>query len=267
MPILVGGTSYYIESIIYVNSLVSGTSGPGSTVRSGAGQLESGDADVELSACSFRGYTAFRHANDPPTADTVGGVGRMYADGLAEAVRFARTMPAVARLPPARYRNTFVADDVDDGDQEQWPISVAECETAALYAHGVRVLDTVAVPSSVADDDVRRYRVLATDVTTGLRRRYARADVLSRLDALLAETDGWDERRTVALKEAFRRTCAELEYRTQRLALALLIEREQTAVELMSPQVLKAHAAYYDQAAAIQLHPHNTRKIFRYVYV
>lgn len=267
MPILVGGTSYYIESIIYDNSLVSRADV--AVVCGGDEQPESADAedaDDHLSVNAFREYAAFRHANDPPVADTVDGVCRMYADALAEAVRFARTMPAVGQLSPGLYRNTFVADD--DDDCEQWPSSAAECETAALYAHGVRVLDAAAAAAGALPDtdadDVGRYRVLAADVTAGLRRRYTHADVRSRLDALLADADEW---RTAALEKALRRSCAELEYRTQRLALALLTNRERTVTELMSPHALKTHAAYYDPAAAIELHPHNTRKVFRYVRI
>jgi hypothetical protein len=193
----------------------------------------------------------------------------LYADALAEAVRFALTMTAIGRLPFRRYRNTFVGvDDVDDMRvAEPWPPTVAECETAALYAHGVRVLDAVAKAVGQTDGvpDVR-YEVTATDVTVGHRERYGFADVQSRLDnisltlvkTVALEVDG-------NVQAALCRAHAELQMRTQRVALALLVDQERTAVDLLTPTALKAHAAYFDPVAASALHPHNTRKVFRYV--
>ncbi|VVC32895.1 Zinc finger C2H2-type,P-loop containing nucleoside triphosphate hydrolase,Matrin/U1-C-like, C2H2- [Cinara cedri] len=276
VPILVGGTSYYIESIIYDNSLVSGGTAAvvgEDDVGTGDGRPgpaadadDADDAAVDLSVESFRQHATFRHANDLIEAQTVAGAGLMYANALGDALQFAWTMPAVERLPAARYRNTYVADDGgdDDDDREQWPSSVAECEMAALYAHGVRVLDAVTEAQVHGNYDVIRYPVLGTDVTAGLRQRYSMADVRNRMDVLLAATD---ESCEAAFIEAMRRTCAEVESRTQRLALALLTENERTAVELISPRALRAHAAYYDQAAALELHPHNTRKVFRTIQI
>lgn len=222
------------------------------------------DDVVDLSVNAFREYALFRNSNDPPTADTVDGACQMYDETLANAVMFARTMPAVKRLPFKRYRNTFVPD-VDD-DRERWAFTVDECETATLYAHGVRILDAVAraLCRSGSSVDNVRYEVLAVDVATGHHKRYAFADIRSRLDDLLAKADG-DVETAAAVQRALCRAHAELEKRTQRLALALLVDEEQTAVELLSPTVLKAHAAYFDPVAASGLHPHNTRKVFRYV--
>lgn len=257
---VVGGTSYYIESIIY-NSLVQRT-----VNEDEDDDEEPEDEDVvDLSVDAFREHALFRNSNDSPTVDTLDGACRMYDDTLANAVMFARTMPAVRRLPFKRYRNTFVPD-VDDDDRERWAFTVDECETAALYAHGVRVLDAVAralCRNGSSVDDVR-YEVLAVDVATGHHERYAYADIRSRLDALTSKADG-DVEMAAAVQRALCRAHAELEKRTQRLALALLVHDEQTTVDLLSPSVLKAHAAYFDPVAASGLHPHNTRKVFRYV--
>lgn len=251
---VVGGTSYYIESIIY-NNLVQRPSDDGGDDQ----EEEDAAATAEdLSANAFRAYTLFRNVNDAPKADTVDGACRMYADALAEAVRFARTMPAVGRLSFKLYRNSFSANSDDADERSRWPAVVAECETAALYAHGVRVLDAVlAAGTSLAN--VVRYEVLAADVTAGRRERYTFADVQSRLDTLLAQAAEKEEVVTSALCRAH----DELEKRTQRLALALLADEEQTAADLLPARALKAHAMYYDPVSANELHPHNTRKIFR----
>lgn len=265
---VVGGTSYYIESLIYDN-----------LVPRPADRADDRDDDVDdcdgaeaqrrddLSVDAFREYAPFRHPNDKPTAATPEAAGRMYADALAEAVRFARTMAAVGRLPFKRYRNTFAtAEVVDRGEPSPWPSAVAECETAALYAHGVRVLDAVAVVlagTGTPLDDVR-YDVSAADVAVGHRERYARADVRSRLDGLLAAAAAAGRDAECILAEALCRMHAEVERRVQRLALALLVDRERTAVDLVTAADLKAHAAYFDPVAANELHPHNTRKVFRY---
>lgn len=257
MPVVVGGTSYYIESIIY-NNLVRRASDDSEEQDA----EEQDDDDDSLSADAFRAYAFFRNVNDAPMVDTAAGACQMYADALTEAVRFARTMPAVGRLPFKRYRNSFSTVVNDDNDERlRWPAVVAECETAALYAHGVRVLDAVlATGSSVADV---RYEVLAADVTTGCKERYAFADIRSRMDTLLARAT--EQETSVAIKNALCQTHAELEKRTQRFALALLANNEQTAVDLLPARALKAHAMYFDPVSANELHPHNTRKIFRYV--
>jgi len=260
VPVVVGGTSYYIESIVY-NNLVRRPDGGGEEEARDDEETSGDDDDAaeHLTLGAFREYAPFRNSNDPPTADTADAAGRLYADALAEAVRFARTMPAVGRLSRKRYRNTFVP--ADDG-RSRWPRTVAERETAALFGHGVRVLDAVTAAAG-APADVR-YEVSAADVAVGHRERYALADVRSRLDALLRRTAGTSERQQLAVREALRRAHAELEKRTQRLALALLADREQTAVSLLTPAALKAHAAYFDPVAAHELHPHDTRKVFRY---
>lgn len=275
---LVGGTSYYIESIIY-NYLVQHPEenekegGGGGGVGAEPEAAEDDDdtaaaaaAAADLSAKAFREYAMFRNVNEVLTVDTVDGAGHVYANALTEAVRFVRTMTAVGRLPFKRYLNTFAAADEH---RDAWPSTVVECETAALYAHGVRVLDAVAEAlmqrgeqrTSSADDCCGDYEVTTADVVTGHRERYSHADVLSRLDAVLAAAG-----QTPAVKEALCRTHAELEKRTQRLALALLVDDERTACSLMSPSALKAHAAYFDPLAAKELHPHNIRKVFRYVH-
>lgn len=257
MPVLVGGTSYYIESIIYNN-----------LVRMQADDREEQDVELEednnadsLSTDAFRAYASFRNINDAPAVDTVDGACRMYADALSEAVRFVQTMPAVGRLPFKRYRNSFSIVNDDNDERSRWPAVVVECETAALYAHGIRVLDVVlAAGSSVADV---RYEVLAADVTTGHQKRYTFADIRSRLDTLLALAT--EQETSVVIKNALCQTHAELEKRTQRLALALLVDNEQTAVDLLPASALKAHAMYFDPVSANELHPHNTRRVFRYV--
>lgn len=269
---VVGGTSYYIESIIY-NNLVRLIKEEEDDDDGVEDRPEMSPKDLhryaflsELSENDFREYATFRDVNDAPVADTVDGAGRMYADAVVEAVRFARTMPAVGSLPITRYWNTFVMDGADD-DRTAWPPVVAECETAALYAHGVRVLDAVhearREPDDVLERDVR-YAVLATDVTTGCRELYTFADVRRRLEGLMAAV-AVDEDATTAsrVKDALCRAHAEVVNRTQRLALALLVEDERTAVGILSPSTLKSHAMYFDPVAAIELHPHNIRKVFR----
>lgn len=292
MPVVVGGTSYYIESLIYDNLVPR----PADRDRDGRDEDDDDDADDaddaaadeteskrrrgrphddgggddDLSAAAFREYAPFRHRNDAPAAATAEAAGRMYADALAEAVRFARTMPAVGRLSSKRYRNTFAPQPHEppaDGPSA-WPSAVAECETAALYAHGVRWLDAVAAAGPAASDAavLGRCDVCAADVAAGHSGRYARADVRSRLDGLLRlAADG--AHADDALAAALRRAHAAVERRVQRLALALLAERERTAVDLVAAADLKAHAAYFDPVAANELHPHNTRKVFRYVRV
>lgn len=248
---VVGGTSYYIESIIY-NNLVQRPADDGDD------QEEEAVATAEdLSADAFRAYTLFRNVNDAPAVNTANGACRMYADALAEAVRFARTMPAVGRLSFKLYRNSFSANSGDGDERSRWPAVVAECETAALYAHGVRVLDAVLAAGTAAANVC--YEVLAADVTAGRRERYAFADVQSRLDTLLAQAADKE-----VATSALCRVHDELEKRAQRLALALLADEEQTAVDLLSARALKAHAMYFDPVSANELHPHNTRKIFRY---
>lgn len=281
VPVVVGGTSYYIESIIYDNLVQ----------RSAAGEPEPDAADDDdeqdddeqdddgddLSASAFHKYAGFRNINDVPTAVTAPGAGRMYLDALAEAVRFAQTMTAVGRLPFRRYGNTFVGVDnvVDPRVAGPWPPTVAECETAALYAHGVRVLDAIteAIGRTDGVPDVR-YEVTAADVMVGYRERYGFADVRSRLDDLLTrvktvdipvEEEAADVEVDPNVRMALCRLHAELQMRMQRLALALLVDHERTAVDLLTPSALKAHAAYFDPVAASALHPHNTRKVFRYV--
>lgn len=258
---VVGGTSYYIEAIIYDN-LVRRAENEDEDEDDNDGEptAEVAADTVNTSVEAFREYAPFRNFNDPPTADGVDAAGRMYADALAEAVRFGRGMPAVERLPFKRYRNTFVTAAAAEDDRARWPSTVAsviDCESAALYAHGVRVLDAVA-----AADARVRYEVLAADVTAGLRERYTYADVRSRLDAVLSATGTADG---TAVKDALCRAYEELEKRTQRLALAVLADNERVSVALMTPHALKAHAAYFDPVAANELHPHNTRKVFRYV--
>jgi len=269
--VVVGGTSYYIEAIIY-NNLVRR---PGATgVDSGDDDDDDGDGDDDSddepspvdgepwapSVDDFREYSPFRHGNDPPTADTATGAGEMYADALADAVTFARVTSARGRLSYKRYGRTFA--DCGGGAWRRWRVSstsVAECETVALYAHGVRVLDAVAGQPSP------EYEVSAADVTAGLRDRYSGVHVRCRLDDLLRRTDAAGQPdRAAVVAAALCRMRAEVAYRTQRLALALLVDDERTAVDLLSPAALKAHAAYFDPAAAVELHPHNTRKVFRY---
>jgi len=279
--VVVGGTSYYIESIIYDNLVQVSADGAPEPADDDDEQdddeRDDDGGDDLLSADVFREYAAFRNVNDVPTAVTVAGAGSMYTDALAEAVRFAQTMAAVRRLPFRRYRNTCVGvDDVDDPRVAgPWPSTVADCETAALYAHGVRVLEAVAGAVSRPDGaPVVRYEVTAADVTVGHRERYGLADVTSRLNdlLLLAKTVDYTVQ-GVAVEQvdgdvltALCRAHAEVHTRTQRLALALLADNERTAVDLMAPSALKAHAAYFDPVAASALHPHNTRRIFRYVY-
>ncbi|XP_060837365.1 uncharacterized protein LOC132919642 [Rhopalosiphum padi] len=275
VPVVVGGTSYYIESIIYDNLVQGSADGePEPDVADDEDEQDDDEQDDDgdvLSVGAFREYAGFRNVNDVPMVATVAGASRLYADALAEAVRFAQTMTAIGRLPFRRYRNTFVGvDDVDDMRvAEPWPPTVAECETAALYAHGVRVLDAVARAVGQTDGvpDVR-YEVTATDVTVGHRERYGFADVQSRLDnisltlvkTVALEVDG-------NVQAALCRAHAELQMRTQRLALALLVDQERTAVDLLTPTALKAHAAYFDPVAASALHPHNTRKVFRTIQI
>lgn len=264
VPVVVGGTSYYIESIVYNNLVRRPDGGEEAEDEEETSDHDNSDGAEHLTLAAFREYAPFRNGNDRPTVDTADAAGRLYADALAEAVRFARTMPAVGRLSRKRYRNTFVPAATADDHRSRWPRTVAECETAALCAHGVRVLDAVTAAGASADV---RYEVSAADVAVGHRERYALADVRSRLDALLRRTGAGrgtaDEQ--PAVREALCRTHAELEKRTQRLALALLADREQTAVSLLTPVALKTHAAYFDPVAAHELHPHNTRKVFRYV--
>lgn len=269
-----GGTSYYIESIIY-NYLLQKTTEDEEDDDNDCGlepeALDNDDvAAVDLSVKAFREYAMFRNVNDVSVADTVDGAGRMYADTLAEAVRFVRTMAAVGRLPFKRYRNTFVTADEH---RAEWPSTVADCETAALFAHGVRVLDAMAealrceLRTPSADDCCGDggYEVSTADVVTGHRERYAHTHVLSRLDAVLIAA-GRAPAAAPAVKEALCRTYAELEKRMQRLALALLVDNERTACSLLPPNALKGHASYFDPLAAKELHPHNTRKVFRCVY-
>ncbi|XP_022162711.1 tRNA dimethylallyltransferase, mitochondrial [Myzus persicae] len=283
VPVVVGGTSYYIESIIYDNHLVQG-SAAGEPDPDPADDDDEQDDDEQdddgddLSADAFREYSGFRNVNDVPIAVTAAGAGRMYVDALAEAVRFAQTMTAIGRLPVRRYRNTFVGVDnvVDPRMAEPWPPTVAECETAALYAHGVRVLGGVAEAVGRTDGapDVQ-YEVTAADITVGHRERYGLADVQSRLDDLLTLVKNVDIPVNEAaaaevdanVRTALCRVHAELQMRTQRLALALLADHERTAVDLLTPAALKAHAAYFDPVAASALHPHNTRKVFRTIQI
>jgi len=270
--VVVGGTSYYIESIIYDN-LVQG-SAAGEPAPDAADDDDEQDDDEQdddgddLSVNAFREYSLFRNANDAPTAATAIGAGRMYVYLLSEAVRFALSMTAVGRLPFRRYRNTFVGVDSVAGP---WPPTVAECEVAALYAHGVRVLDVVAESVGRTDGgpDVR-YEVTAEDVVVGHLKRYGFADIHSRLDDLMTRVKkvrgmATDVDVDANVRTALCRAHEELQSRTQRLALALLVDHERTAVDLLTPAALKAHAAYFDPVAASALHPHNTRKVFRYV--
>lgn len=280
---LVGGTSYYIESIVYNYLVQRSTTDEEEDYGGGGGGSDCAESEptndaavVDLSANAFREYATFRNVNDAPPVDTVDGAGRMYADTLAEAVRFARTMAAVRLLPLKRYRNTFAAAGQHPA---AWPSStVVDCETAALYAHGVRVLDAVAQalprwrdqrssPPSSADDCCGDggYAVSTVDVATGHRERYAHVHVMTRLDAVLMAA-GRTPAAVPAVKEALCRAHAELEKRMQRLALALLVDDERTACGLLSPSALKGHANYFDPLAAKELHPHNIRKVFRYVY-
>jgi len=278
--VVVGGTSYYIESIIY-NYLVQG-SAAGEPEPDAADDDDEQDDDEQdddgddLSANAFRKYAGFRNINDVPTAVTAAGAGRMYLDALAEAVRFAQTMTAVGRLPFRRYGNTFVGVDnvADLRVAGPWPPTVAECETAALYAHGVRVLDAIAEATGRTDGvPAVLYEVTAADVVVGYRERYGFADVRSRLDDLLTRVktvdipveETADVEVDANVRVALCRLHAELQMRTQRLALALLVDHERTAIDLLTPAALKAHAAYFDPVAASALHPHNTRKVFRYV--
>lgn len=269
---VVGGTSYYIESIIYDNLVqVSADGEPEPDVADDEDEQDDDEQDDDgddLSVGAFREYAMFRNVNDVPTVHTVIGAKRLYADAMAEAVRFAQTMAAVGRLPFRRYRNTFVG--VDSRVAEPWPPTVAECETAALYAHGVRVLDAVA--RSFGQPDVGldvRYEVTAADVAVGYRERYGLADIQSRLNGIQTTVKAADfavtDERYDNVRDALCRAHAELQMRTQRLALALLVDQERTAVDLLTPAALKAHAAYFDPVAASALHPHNTRKLFRYV--
>lgn len=273
---VVGGTSYYIESIIYDN-LVQGSASGEPEPDTAADDDDEHDDDEQddegddLSANAFREYTGFRNVNDVQTATTAAGAGHMYVDALIEAVKFAQNMTAVGRLPVRRYRNTFVGLD---NVAESWPPTVVGCETAALYAHGVRVLDAViaSVGRTDGERDIR-YEVTAVDVAVGHRERYRFSDIRSRLDDLLklVKTVDIPVQEAAAVEvDAYVRTAlcrvhAEVQMRMQRLALALLADRERTAVDLLSPAALKAHAAYFDPVAASSLHPHNTRKVFRYV--
>lgn len=267
MPLVVGGTSYYIESLIY-NNLVrqireeeDDDDGAEDHIETSPTYLQRHAVPSELCENDFREYAMFRDANDAPAADTVDGASRMYADAVVESVRFARTMPAVGSLPIVRYRNTFMMDGAED-DRTMWPSVVAECETAALYAHGVRVLDAVHEARQLPDDV--RYAVLAADVTTGCRELYTFADVRRKLEGLLASVaSDVDATTVVRVKDALCRMHAEVINRTQRLALALLVDDERTAVGIMSACALKSHAMYFDPLAAIELHPHNIRKVFR----
>nr|QUH22250.1 tRNA dimethylallyltransferase [Megoura viciae] len=282
VPVVVGGTSYYIESIIYDN-LVQG-SAAGESEPDAADDDDEQDDDEQdddgddLSVNAFREYAGFRNANDVPMAVTAAGAGRMYVDALAEAVRFAQTMTAVGRLPFRRYRNTFVSVDnvVDPRVVGLWPPTVAECETAALYAHGVRVLDAAieAVRRTDGKPDVR-YEIMAADVVVGHRERYGFVDVRFRLNNLLTRLktgvipvqEAVDVEVEANVRVALCQAHVELQMRTQRLALALLADHERTAVDLLTPAALKAHAAYFDPVAASALHPHNTRKVFRTIQI
>lgn len=258
---VVGGTSYYIESIIY-NNLVRRPADD-SEEQDVEEQEEDEDAAIadRLSADAFRAYGLFRNVNDVPIVDTVDGAYRMYINALTEAVRFARTMPAVERMPFKRYRNSFSTVNDNNDERSRWPAVVNECETAALYAHGVRVLDAVlATSSSVADV---QYEVLAADVTTGRQEWYTFADIQSRMGTLLARAT--EQETSMVIKNVLCQMHAEVEKRTQRLALALLADNEQTAVDLLPAHALKAHAMYFDPVSANELHPHNTRRVFRYV--
>ncbi|KAF0767176.1 tRNA dimethylallyltransferase [Aphis craccivora] len=274
VPVVVGGTSYYIESIIYDNLVqVSADGEPEPDVADDEDEQDDDEQDDDgddLSVGAFREYAMFRNVNDVPTVHTVIGAKRLYADAMAEAVRFAQTMAAVGRLPFRRYRNTFVG--VDSRVAEPWPPTVAECETAALYAHGVRVLDAVA--RSFGQPDVGldvRYEVTAADVAVGYRERYGLADIQSRLNGIQTTVKAADfavtDERYDNVRDALCRAHAELQMRTQRLALALLVDQERTAVDLLTPAALKAHAAYFDPVAASALHPHNTRKLFRTIQI
>lgn len=272
---MVGGTSYYIESIIYDNLVQGSAAGePEPDAPDDDDEHDDDEQDDEvddLSANAFREYAGFRNVNDVQTAITVAGAGHMYVDALSEAVKFAQNMTAVGRLPVRRYRNTFVgADNV----AESWPPTVVECETAALYAHGVRVLDAVIASVGRTDGGPNiQYEVTSADVVVGHRERYRFGDIRSRLDDLLKLVKTADipiqETMTVEVdadaRTALCRMHAEVQVRMQRLALALLADHERTAVDLLSPAALKAHAAYFDPVAASALHPHNTRKVFRYV--
>ncbi|XP_015366387.1 PREDICTED: tRNA dimethylallyltransferase, mitochondrial isoform X1 [Diuraphis noxia] len=277
VPVVVGGTSYYIESIIYDN-LVQG-SVAGESEPDAADDDDEHDDDEQddegdgLSANAFREYAGFRNVNDVQTATTAVGAGHMYVDALVEAVKFAQNMTAVGRLTVRRYRNTFVgADNV----AEPWPPTVVECETAALYAHGVRVLDAVMASVGRTEGvlDIQ-FEVTAADVVVGHRERYRFGDIRSRLDDLLKLVKTADismqDAGTVEVDAYVRKTLcrvhAEVQMRMQRLALALLADHERTAVDLLSPATLKAHAAYYDPVAASALHPHNTRKVFRTIQI
>lgn len=270
---VVGGTSYYIESIIYDNLVQASADGePEPDAADDEDEQDDDEQDDDgddLSVGAFREYAVFRNVNDVPTAVTLAGARRLYADALAEAVRFAQTMAAIGRLPFRRYRNTFVGVD-SRAEEPPWPRTVAECETAALYAHGIRVFD--AVDRSVGQPDVGpgvQYEVTATDVAVGHRERYGFADVQSRLNGILATVKSMDfavmEEVYENVRDALCRAHAEVQMRTQRLALALLVDQERTAVDLLTPAAIKAHAAYFDPVAASALHPHNTRKLFRYV--
>lgn len=267
MPVVVGGTSYYIESLVYENLVWrQRRQDDGGQQEDSDDDDDGGDGFASPSLDEFREYALFRHVNDAPAADTADGAGRMYADTLSEAVRFVRTMPAVGRLSRQRYRYTFAPVAETELAAASEP---AECEAAALFAHGVRILDAALVAvadgscEALAAGDVR-YEVLAADATTASHRdRPGPADVRRRLDALLRAADDRGPGEREAVRQVLCRACTEVEKRAQRLALALLADDELTAVALISPAALKAHAAYFDPVTANGLHPHNTRKVFR----
>lgn len=312
MPIVVGGTSYYIESLLYHNlvhtnddnnddvddnnddvdddddddgdndeqrpSLTESTSTETLDARMAwtrtikeAKLTKRPEQQQDLSAEAFRRFAMFRNRNDVPTPTTAAAACRCYADTLTEAERFAREMVAAAGLSMRRYANTFV--DYADAER-RWPRDLVQCELAALYAHGVRTMDAVCdeathnEPLACKDDGhgtsrwPPKYQVRAADVTTGLEQRYGRSDVDARIASLQRQLAVVGNEATAV--DRLGRTRAELQRRVERLMLALLVEQERLALDLIaSPGTLKMHALYYDPVGANALHPHNTRKVFR----
>ncbi|XP_050433908.1 tRNA dimethylallyltransferase isoform X2 [Adelges cooleyi] len=254
VPIVVGGTYYYIESIIYNNLVWSKTDDEVDETLDDPSAAEATD----LSLDAFRQYRMFRHSNDAVTAvDTADAARHLYRETLAETARFVKH--TVSKLSHKQRRNTF-ADAADGPVSKSGGVPPVERELSALYSHGVRCLDalTAAIRDGLSADTVR-FDVLAADGDG----RFSCADVQRRLESLMALAEKHEE----AVKNALYKMHRELEMRAQRVMLALLADQEKTVVDLLSPEMLKAHALYFDPVTANTLHPHNVRKVFRCIQI
>ncbi|XP_050545877.1 tRNA dimethylallyltransferase isoform X2 [Daktulosphaira vitifoliae] len=260
VPILVGGTCYYVESIIYDNLLpdnVNEERQPEETVT-----CDLSNQEIDLSLNAFRQYRMFRHTTDiVPVPDNLDSAKHLYLETLRETVRFVKNM--LPALSIELYRNTFV--DIED---QTFPVhlnsDLVECELNAMYSHGVRCLNAIkkTLKKGSTLENVQ-FAVLVEDCRLADRKPFMQDDVEYCLNELVLDSND----NGVVIKEALYKLHLELEIRAERIMLALLVNDEKTVVDLLSPERLKLHAFYFDPVTANTLHPHNTRKVFRSIQV